>query len=146
MSELDDLVRRVCALESELAEAKKTLEAAKPEEPFKSNFDLPKIDWTAGMKMPPDAAAKLALNVGKGEPQTLEQVQSSWARSTISGGGGFGPRNWDEAERREKERRAEEQARRDVEAKKAEGVDQRNAQTKMFDAMVDYHLPPNRAK
>ena len=66
MSEYDDLVRRVSALETELAEAKKALEAGKPKPEFVPRAPmLGPIDWTAGMKMPPDAAAKMALNVPK---------------------------------------------------------------------------------
>jgi len=50
MSEYEDLARRVAALEAELAEAKRTLEASKPKEPFVPK-PIPKPDWTEGMSM-----------------------------------------------------------------------------------------------
>ena len=122
MSEYDDLVRRVSALEAELAEAKKALEAGKPKPEFVPRAPMPKIDWTAGMKMPPSAVQAMARVVPdvKREPQTAEQVASSWARSRIGQPGGFGPANWDAAEQKERQRKAEEEAQRKaVEVKKA---------------------------
>ena len=120
MSEYDDLMRRVSALEAELAEAKKALEAQKPKPEFVPRVPMMgPIDWTAGFKLPADAAQKMAAVVPdvKREPQTAEQVQSSWARSRISGPSGFGPPNWEAAERREAQRKEEEAQRRAAEAK-----------------------------
>ena len=127
MSEYDDLAKRVAALEVELAKAKKALEAVKPKEPFKPKFEMQKIDYTEGFRLPADAAQAMARVVPdvKGK-MTAEQVQSSWARSRISGPGGFGPAKW------------EEQKKPKVETAKVEKVeDHRSPQTRIFDAMVD---------
>ena len=128
MSEYDDLAKRVAALEVELAEAKKALEAVKPKEPFKPKFEMQKIDYTEGFRLPADAAQAMARVVPdvKGK-MTAEQVQSSWARSRISGPGGFGPPKWEEGKRQP------------VPVKKAEEEkmkDTRSPQTRIFDAMV----------
>ena len=61
MSEYDDLAKRVAALEVELAEAKKALEAVKPKEPFKPKFEMQKIDYTEGFRLPADAAQAMAV-------------------------------------------------------------------------------------
>jgi hypothetical protein len=129
LTDTDELVRRVAKLEAELAEAKKALEAVKPKEPFKPKFEMPRFDPTEGFRLPASAAREMARVVPdvKAEPMTAEQVQSSWARSRISGPGGFGPPKW------EKEKRQP------VPVKKAEEEkvkDTRSPQTKMFDAMV----------
>jgi len=126
-TEHDDLKQRVEKLEAELAEAKKALEAVKPKEPFRPRMTMPQIDWTAGMRMSPDAAQKMAAVVPDVKcKMTAEQVQSAWARSRISGPGGFGPAKW------------EEQKKPKVEAPKVEKVeDHRSPQTRIFDAMVD---------
>jgi|SRR5262245_1899009 len=96
MGEYDDLAKRVAALEQELAEAKKALEAVKPTEPFRPRMTMPPIDWTEGMRMPADAAQKMAAIVpdvkGKGfNPH-------AWAQTRVGDRGGFGPPpggNWD---------------------------------------------------
>ena len=126
MSEYDDLAKRVAALEVELAEAKKALEAVKPKEPFKPKFEMQKIDYTEGFRLPADAAQAMARVVPdvKGK-MTAEHVQSSWARSRISGPSGFGPPKWEEEKRQR------------VPVKKAEVKDTRSPQTRIFDAMVD---------
>jgi hypothetical protein len=127
MSEHDELAARVAKLEAELAEAKKALEAVKPKEPFRPRMNMQPIDWTEGMRMPPDAAQKMAAVVPdvKGK-MTAEEVQSAWARSRISGPVGFGPAKW------------EEQKKPKVETAKVEKVeDHRSPQTRIFDAMVD---------
>ena len=49
MSEHDELAERVAKLEQELAEAKKALEALRPEKPFVPRAPLRKIDYTEGM-------------------------------------------------------------------------------------------------
>ena len=71
----------------------------------------------------------------KREPQTAEQVQSSWARSRIGEPGGFGLANWDEAERREAQREAEEAAKREAAGKKAPA---RTFAEEQLDRIVEY--------
>jgi hypothetical protein len=93
MGEYDDLAKRVAVLEAELAEAKKALEAVKPKVPFRPRMKMPKIDWTEGMRMPPDAAQKMAVVVpdvkGKGfSPH-------AWAQTKMGEPGGFGPASGD---------------------------------------------------
>ena len=127
MSEHDELATRVAKLEAELAETKKALEALKPEEPFRPRMTMPRIDYTENFRLPADAAQAMARVVPDVKGQmTAEQVQSAWARSRISGPGGFGPAKW------------EEQTRPKVETAKVEKVeDHRSPQTRIFDAMVD---------
>src|SRR5215471_5146306 len=77
----DNLAARVAKLEAELAETKKALDAVKPKEPDRPRLNMPPVDWTASMRMPPDAAKKMALNVKAGK-QTADEVRSSWARNS----------------------------------------------------------------
>lgn len=86
MSEYDDLLRRVSALERELAELKKKLE---PEKPFVPRREMPKIDWTEGMRVDPESARAMAAVVPDVEKKpSMDEVLSSWARSKISGPSG----------------------------------------------------------
>jgi len=98
----DDLAARVAKLEAELAETKKALDAVKPKEPDRPRLNMPPVDWTASMRMPPDAAKKMALNVKAGK-QTADEVRSSWARNSMfNERGGFGPGpggNWESPSR-----------------------------------------------
>jgi hypothetical protein len=81
----DELVKRIAVLERELAELKQQLE---PKEEFKSKLEMPKIDWTEGMRMPPSAVKPMAnLIHGKGGKYDPD----AWARNRISEPSGFGP-------------------------------------------------------
>jgi|SRR6516165_574275 hypothetical protein len=94
-AEYDDLAKRVAALEGELAEAKKALEAVKPPEPYRPRMTMPKIDYTEGMSMSGSAMKPMVDLVN---PQGLKFDPSAWARNRLSEPGGFGPPpggNWD---------------------------------------------------
>jgi hypothetical protein len=122
----DDLAKRVAALETELAEAKKSLEAVKPKEPFKSKLEMPRIDWTEGMRMPPDAAQAMARVVPDVKGQKFSE--HAWAQTRVGRPGGFGP---------PPEKMAKETRRRKEEAQKpVPAQDTRSPQTRIFDAMV----------
>src|SRR5215831_10597465 len=122
-AEYDDLAKRVAALETELAEAKKALEATKPEEPFVPKKPWQPIDWTEGMRMPPDAAQKMAAVVPDVKGQKFNP--HAWAQTRMYGPGGFGPspERMAEADRearrkdqeKEAKRRTEEEAKRRAE-------------------------------
>jgi hypothetical protein len=136
MSEYDDLMRRVSALEAELAEAKKALEAQKPKDPFKPRGEpWQPIDWTAGMRMPADAAQKMAAIVPDVKGQKFNE--HAWAQTRISQPSGLGPprerRAAMEEETRRKERAAAEAAKKVQPAK-----DNRSPQTRIFDDIVEY--------
>jgi hypothetical protein len=61
----------------------------------------------------------------KREPQTAEEIASSWARSRIGGPGGFGPPKWEEEKKPAPAQKPVEPAK-----------DTRSPQTRMFDDMV----------
>jgi hypothetical protein len=86
--EYADLKQRVDKLETELAEAKKALEAVKPKELFVSRFEMPQYDPTENMRMPPSAVKPMAdLIHGKGG----KYDKDAWARTRLSQPSGFGP-------------------------------------------------------
>jgi hypothetical protein len=131
MSEHDELANRVAKLEAELAEAKKTLEAVKPKEPFRSKLEMPRIDWTEGMRMPPNAAQAMARVVPDVKGQKFSE--HAWSQTRMYGPGGFGPPP-ERMAQMDKERRKKEMAQ---EAQKpVPAQDTRSPQTRMFDAMV----------
>lgn len=132
--EHDELAARVARLEGKLAEAKKALEAVKPKEPFKSRLEMPKIDWTEGMRMPPDAAQAMARVVPdvKGKSGFNEHA---WSQTRMYGPGGFGPPP-ERMAQMDKERRKKEMAQEPQ--KPVPAQDTRSPQTRIFDEMVDY--------
>jgi hypothetical protein len=87
MSEYEDLARRVAALEAELAEAKRTLEASKPKEPFVPK-PIPKPDWTEGMSMSGPAMKPIIDLIN---PQGLKYDPNAFARNRYCEPSGFGP-------------------------------------------------------
>jgi len=124
--EYDDLVKRVSALEAELAEAKKALEASKPKEPFVPKKPWQKIDYTEGFRLPPDAARDMARIVPDVKGQGFNA--HAWAQTRVSQPGGFGPPPGTKVE----------EAKRVEPAPKVEpAADHRSPQTRIFDAMVD---------
>lgn len=122
----EEYEKKIAELQRQIDELKA---AQKPKEPFVPKEPWQPIDWTAGMRMPASAAQEMARVVHgvKREPQSVEQVQSSWARSRISGPGGFGPPKWEE-EKKPQVPKAEPPTPKDT----------RNPQTRIFDDMVDY--------
>ena len=95
-AEYDDLAKRVAALEGELAEAKKALEAVKPKEPFKHKMTMPRIDYTEGMSMPASAIKPMADLIR--DPKDQKYSPHAWAQTRLGDRGGFGPPpggNWD---------------------------------------------------
>ena len=99
MTDHDELAKRVEKLEAELAEAKKALEALKPEEPFVPKFEMPHYDPTEGMSMSGSAMKPMVdLIHGKGPKQDAQAIRNAWARNSYPQPGGFGPGpggNWD---------------------------------------------------
>jgi hypothetical protein len=90
----DELAQRVAKLEAELAEAKKALEALKPEEPFRPRMTMQPIDYTENFRLPAHAAQKMAAVVPDVKGQKFDP--NAWARNRIAEPGGFGPPkgNW----------------------------------------------------
>jgi hypothetical protein len=125
--EIEDLKRRITELEADL---KRLLKAQEPKTPLKPRQPYVPRDWTAGMRMPPDAAQAMARVVPdvKREPQTAQQVQDAWAKTRISGPSGFGPPKWEEEKKPQPQKPEEPQ----------KPKDNRSPQTRIFDAMVDY--------
>jgi hypothetical protein len=94
MDKQDELSARVAKLEAELEQAKQALEALQPKKPFVPTVSMQPIDWTAGMKMSPDAAEAMA-RVVPDPPKKADM--GAWARNRTSVPGGFGPsdaRGW----------------------------------------------------
>ena len=126
----EDLVKRIAALEAELAALKTQV---KPKEPFKSKFEMQKIDWTEGMRMGSDAAQAMARVVPDVKGQKFSE--HAWSQTRMYGPGGFGPppermAEMDKAQRKkEKEREPQ---------KPVPAQDTRSPQTRIFDEMVDY--------
>jgi hypothetical protein len=88
-NEYEELKRRVDALEGELAEAKKALEAIKPaeEKPFKLEKPWQKPDYTANFGMPASAVKAMCAVV----PEMKDRSQmSDVRRPQYSEPGGFG--------------------------------------------------------
>jgi hypothetical protein len=127
--EHDELATRVAKLEAELAEAKKALEAVKPKEPFKSRLEMPRIDWTEGMRMAPDAAQAMARVVPDIKGQKFSE--HAWSQTRMYGPGGFGPPPERMAQMDKEPRRRKEEAQKPQTAQ-----DTRSPQTRMFDEMV----------
>jgi hypothetical protein len=136
MSEYDELAGRVAKLEAELAEAKKALEAGKPKEPFKPSRHYTPIDWTAGFKLPPDAAQKMAAVVPdvKGEKWDPVRQEHAWSQTRMYEPGGFGPLKDRMTTAEQETRRRNAEARKTAEPQPAK--DTRSPQTRIFDAMV----------
>src|SRR5262245_61507028 len=86
----EDLEREIAELRRRLAELEAKLEEPKPE--FVPSRPYAPIDWTAGMRLPADAAKAMASVVPdvKRKP-TADEIASACARSRISGPSGFGP-------------------------------------------------------
>ena len=100
----------------------------KPKEPFVPKEPWQPIDWTAGMRMPASAAQAMARVVPDVKrAQSAEEMRSGWARSKISGPGGFGPPDgkWDKQEKPKEQPKPPEPPK-----------DTRSPQTRMFDDMV----------
>jgi hypothetical protein len=135
MSEYDDLSKRVAALEVELAEAKKSLDAVKPKEEFKSRLNMEKIDYTENFRLPFDAAQAMARVVPDVKDQKFNP--HAWAQTRMYGPGGFGPspERVAEADREARRRDKEKEVAKKKEAEPA--ADHRSPQTRIFDAMVD---------
>src|SRR5262245_51854413 len=89
MSEHDELLRRVEALEAELAEAKRELEALKPEPEFRPRMQMQPIDYTENFRLPPDAAQAMARVVQTPKDQKFNP--HAWAQNRVGEPGGFGP-------------------------------------------------------
>jgi len=122
----EDLAQEIAELKRRLAELEAKQSAHEPPRP---RMNMQPIDYTEQFRLPADAAQKMAAVVPDVKcKMTAEQVQSSWARSRISGPSGFGPPKWEEGKRQP------------VPVKKAEEEkmkDTRSPQTRIFDAMVD---------
>lgn len=120
----DDVGEKIAELQRQIDELKK---AQEPKPEFVPRPPMPKIDWTAGMKMHPSAAQEMAKVVHdvKHKPITADEVASSWARSRISGPASLIPPGHKETKK--------------MEQPKAVGPakDTRSPQTRIFDAMVD---------
>src|SRR5262249_28627869 len=114
--EIADLKRRLAELEAK---------SAKEEVP-RPRMTMQPIDWTEGMRMPPDAAQKMAAVVPDVKGQKFNP--HAWAQTRMYGPGGFGPspERMAEADRearrkdqeKETKRRAEEEAKRRAEGEK----------------------------
>ena len=78
----DELVKRVAALEREVA----ALKAQVNPEPFIPR-PMPRFDPTEGMRMPPDAAQKMAAVI---HGKDVKYDKDAWARSRLGQPGGFG--------------------------------------------------------
>jgi len=126
---------RIAALEAELAKAVSELAELKaqlkPKEEFKPKKPWQKIDYTAGFRLPADAAQAMARIVSdvKRPPMTAEQIESAWGRSRISGPSGLGPSSRDrmrameeETRRRDREKMEKERAERAAAAPKPGSV------------------------
>ena len=86
MTSNDELVKRIAALEAELAELKSQLPPPKKE--FVPRMTMQPIDYTENFRLPPDAAQKMAAVV----PDPPKKVDmGAWARNRIGEPGGFGP-------------------------------------------------------
>jgi hypothetical protein len=106
----EDVEKKLAELQRQLDELKAKLPAEKPE--FVPRAPMPKIDWTAGMKM--DASATKAMadvvpDVKDQKPMSAEEVQSMWARSKMHSPGGFGPSDWRRVKREAAQERKEEE-------------------------------------
>jgi len=88
MTEHEDLAKRVSALEKELLEAKKQLEAMKPPEPFVPKREWQRPDYTEGMSMSGPALKPMVDLIN---PQGLKSHIGARARNRIGEPGGFGP-------------------------------------------------------
>jgi hypothetical protein len=133
----EDLVKRIAALEAELAALKTQV---KPKEPFKSKFEMQKIDWTEGMRMGSDAAQAMARVVPDVKGQKFSE--HAWSQTRMYGPGGFGPppEKWAQMDKDRRKKEREEEARRkaEEEAKRGPEKDTRSPQTRIFEDMVDY--------
>jgi len=106
--------------------------AQEPKPEFKPKL-MPRFDPTEGFRMPGAAAREMARVVPDVKGQGFNA--HAWAQTKISGPGGFGPppeTKGQEAKKKEKEARVEK-----VE-EPPRAQDNRSAQTRIFDAMVDY--------
>jgi hypothetical protein len=88
MTEYDELAKRVGALEKELAEAKRELEAVKPVVDVpKPEKPWPKYDPTEGMSMPMNAMKPMVDLIN---PKDVKYDPNAFARNRLSEPGGFG--------------------------------------------------------
>src|SRR5262249_43254259 len=116
-------------LEREIAQLKRRIEElegkAKPKEPFVPKKPWAPIDYTAGFRLPADAAQAMAKVVPDVKEQSSkERLEHAWSETKGSGPAGFGPP-------RERWAAAEEGARRrDREAMERERGGREAAQTK----------------
>jgi hypothetical protein len=105
----DDLAKEISDLKRRLAELEAKQSA---KEPLRPRLNMQKIDWTEGMKMPPDAAQKMAAVVPDVKGQKFNP--HAWAQTRMYGPGGFGPppERMAELDRETRRKEREEAARR----------------------------------
>lgn len=88
MSSNDELVKRIAALEAELAELKARV--PKPEPEFVQR-EWPRYDPTESFRLPASTAREMARVVPAAK-QSKENPMDAWARERRSSPGGFGPK------------------------------------------------------
>jgi len=93
-SEHEELVKRIAALEAELAQLKSELPP--PRKEFVPRAPIPRFDPTENFRLPADAAHEMA-KVVKDPPKDKGFNAHAWAQTKIGSPGGFGPadkRGW----------------------------------------------------
>src|SRR5262249_13031806 len=114
-------------LEREIAQLKRRIEElegkAKPKEPFVPKKPWAPIDYTAGFRLPADAAQAMAKVVPDVKEQSSkERLEHAWSQTKVSGPGRFGPprERWAEAEEEARRRDREEMERQRAEREAAQ--------------------------
>src|SRR5262245_55348363 len=87
----EDVSKEISELKRRLAELEAKQSAKEPPRP---RMNMQPIDWTEGMRMPPDAAQKMAAVVPDVKDKGFNP--HAWSQTKMGEPGGFGPAegNW----------------------------------------------------